>query len=126
MWKITPGDLAAADRHRHRQGAVGQLGVVMLAEGEPEHPAGGPVQDRSRWSLPGPVIADRKLAGADDLCMTAACLGFAAVVYAVPVALTWPHAIPSARMLGALAGPALACTALAFVLYFALIAEVTH
>jgi drug/metabolite transporter (DMT)-like permease len=72
----------------------------------------------------GPVIADRKLAGADGLDVTAACLGLAALVYAAPAALTWPHSVPAADVLGALAGLALICTALAFVLYFRLIAEV--
>jgi len=72
----------------------------------------------------GPVIADRKLAGTDGLAVTAACLGLAALVYATPAALTWPQAVPSARVLVALAGLGLACTAVAFVLYFRLIAEV--
>jgi drug/metabolite transporter (DMT)-like permease len=71
----------------------------------------------------GPVIADRKLNGADSLGATAACLGLAAVVYAPAAALTWPHAQPSARVLAALAGLALVCTALAYILYFKLIAE---
>lgn len=72
----------------------------------------------------GPVIAGKKLAGTDGLGVTAACLGFAAVIYAPAAALTWPHAMPSAQVLGALAGLAVVCTALAFVLYFKLIAEV--
>jgi drug/metabolite transporter (DMT)-like permease len=72
----------------------------------------------------GPVIADRKLAGTDGLAVTAACLGLAALVYATPAALTWPHALPSYRVLAALAGLGLVCTAVAFVLYFRLIAEV--
>jgi hypothetical protein len=42
------GHLAAADRDRHGQGAVGQLRVVPLAQGEPQHPAGGHVQDRDQ------------------------------------------------------------------------------
>jgi hypothetical protein len=37
------GDLAAAHCHRHRQGPVGQLGVVVLAEREPQDPPGGHV-----------------------------------------------------------------------------------
>src|SRR5262249_24739216 len=41
-----------------------------------------------------------------------------------PAALTWPHTLPSAQVLAALAGLALVCTALAFVLYFKLISEV--
>jgi drug/metabolite transporter (DMT)-like permease len=72
----------------------------------------------------GPVIAGRKLAAADDLGVTAACLVLATVVYAPAAALTWPHAVPSVQVLAALAGLAVVCTALAFVLYFRLIAEV--
>jgi drug/metabolite transporter (DMT)-like permease len=71
----------------------------------------------------GPVIADRKLAEVDSLAATAACLTLAAVVYAPAAALTWPHAMPSAQVLAALAGLALVCTALANVLYLQLIAE---
>jgi drug/metabolite transporter (DMT)-like permease len=72
----------------------------------------------------GPVIAERRLAGADGLAVTAACLGLATVLYAPPAALTWPHTLPSAQVLAALAALALVCTALAFVLYFKLISEV--
>jgi len=72
----------------------------------------------------GPAIAAQKLAGADDISVTAAALGLASVVYAVPAALTWPRAVPSLPVLGALAGLAAICTALAFLLYLRLIAEV--
>ena len=46
------------------------------------------------------------------------------MVYAPAAALTWPRSVPSAAVLGSLAGLALVCTALAFVLFFQLIAEV--
>jgi len=72
----------------------------------------------------GPLIASRKLAGLPGLGMTAVCLGFATVLYAPAAALTWPAALPSARVLASLAALALLCTALAFVLFFKLIAEV--
>lgn len=72
----------------------------------------------------GPLIASRKLAGLPGLGMTAACLGFAAVVYAPAAALTWPQTVPPAKVLASLAGLAVICTALAFVLFFQLIAEV--
>jgi drug/metabolite transporter (DMT)-like permease len=45
------------------------------------------------------------------------------VVYAPAAALTWPAKPPSAAVLGSLAGLGLLCTALAFVLFFQLIAE---
>ena len=73
----------------------------------------------------GPLIASRKLADLPGLGVTAVCLlGFAAVVYAPAAALTWPRSVPSAEVLASLAGLALICTALAFVLFFQLIAEV--
>jgi drug/metabolite transporter (DMT)-like permease len=72
----------------------------------------------------GPLIASRKLSAAPPIGMTAVCLGFAAVVYAPAAALTWPGTMPSAKVLGALAGLAVVCTAAAFLFFFALIAEV--
>lgn len=71
-----------------------------------------------------PQIAARKLADVPALPMTAVCLGFAALVYAVPAGLTWPTALPSTEVLAALAGLAIFCTALAFIVFFALIREV--
>jgi drug/metabolite transporter (DMT)-like permease len=71
----------------------------------------------------GPVIAARKLGGADGLSVTVGALGIAAAVYAVPAALTWPSEVPPVRVLAALAALAVLCTALAFLLYLRLIAE---
>jgi drug/metabolite transporter (DMT)-like permease len=72
----------------------------------------------------GPLIAARKLSELPSLGMTAACLAFATVVYAPIAAVTWPHKLPSGTVLASLAGLAVVCTALAFVLFFALIGEV--
>jgi drug/metabolite transporter (DMT)-like permease len=72
----------------------------------------------------GPLIASRKLADLPPLEMTAVCLGFASIVYAPLAALTWPSAMPSGRVLAALAGLAVVCTAAAFPIFFRLIAEV--
>ena len=71
-----------------------------------------------------PLIAARHLADVPSLPMTAACLGFAALVYATPAALHWPSEIPSGRVLVATTLLAVVCTALAFILFFALIREV--
>ena len=70
------------------------------------------------------MIAARYLADVPTLPMTAACLSVAALVYAAPAAATWPDEIPSTRVLLALAGLAVICTALAFIVFFALIREV--
>jgi drug/metabolite transporter (DMT)-like permease len=72
----------------------------------------------------GPLIASRKLSDLPPLGMTAACLALAAVVYAPAAALTWPGSVPSWRVLAALAGLAVVCTAAAFPLFFLLITEV--
>ena len=71
-----------------------------------------------------PLIAARHLGDVPALPMTAVCLGFAALVYAGPAAATWPSEMPSAHVLLALAGLAVICTALAFLVFFALIREV--
>lgn len=71
-----------------------------------------------------PLVAARHLSDVPALPLTAACLGAAALIYALPAALTWPDAIPPARILAALAGLAVLCTAIAFILFFALIREV--
>jgi drug/metabolite transporter (DMT)-like permease len=71
-----------------------------------------------------PLVADRYLADVPTLQLTAACLGVAALVYAAPAAATWPGEIPSTRVLLAVAGLAVVCTALAFLVFFALIREV--
>jgi drug/metabolite transporter (DMT)-like permease len=72
----------------------------------------------------GPLIADRKLTGLPGQAVTAVCLGLAAVVYAPAAAVTWPSALPRASVLAALATLGVLCTAVAFLLFFKLIAEV--
>jgi drug/metabolite transporter (DMT)-like permease len=71
-----------------------------------------------------PLIAARYLADVPALPMTALCLAFAAMIYAAPAAATWPAEMPAPRVLIALAGLAVICTALAFIVFFALIREV--
>jgi drug/metabolite transporter (DMT)-like permease len=71
----------------------------------------------------GPLIANRKLTDVPPVVMTAACLALASVVYAPLAALSWPSAIPPAKVLLALAGLAVICTAAAFLIFFRLIAE---
>lgn len=71
-----------------------------------------------------PLIAARHLTEVPSLPLTASCLAFAALVYAVPAALQWPTTVPSTRVLIATALLAVVCTALAFIVFFALIREV--
>ena len=106
--------------------AIGMSGVAVLA---------GPQLGGTTWPIIevllvatcyaiAPLIAARYLADVPALPMTAVCLGFAAVVYAGPAAVTWPSEMPSTRVLLALVGLAVICTAAAFVVFFALIREV--
>jgi drug/metabolite transporter (DMT)-like permease len=106
---------------------IGLAGVAVLAG---PHLVGG-----SAWPIIevlmvatcyaiAPLIAARHLRDVPALPMTAMCLGFGALVYAAPAAATWPTEMPSLRVLSALAGLAIICTALAFIVFFALIREV--
>jgi drug/metabolite transporter (DMT)-like permease len=107
--------------------ALGFGGVVVLAG-----PGSG---DAGAWAVAevlltalgyalGPIIANRWLSAAPGLAVAAASLALAAVLYAPAAIVTWPAHLPSAKVLGSLAGLGLICTATAFVLFFALIAEV--
>jgi drug/metabolite transporter (DMT)-like permease len=106
---------------------VGFAGVAVLAG--PELTGG------SAWSVAevllvstcyaiAPLIAARYLSDVPALPLAAACLGVAAVIYTLPAAATWPTEMPSTRALLAIAALALICTALAFLVFFALIREV--
>jgi drug/metabolite transporter (DMT)-like permease len=107
--------------------AVGLVGVAVLA--------GPALTGGSAWPVTevllvatcyaiAPLVAARYLGDVPTLPLTAACLGVAALVYAVPAAVTWPEQLPSTRVLLALVGLAVICTALAFIVFFALIREV--
>lgn len=72
----------------------------------------------------GPLILARFLGGSSGLGVVASSLGLCALVYA-PFALTrLPAATPPARVLAAVVVLGVICTALAFMLFFHLIAEV--
>jgi drug/metabolite transporter (DMT)-like permease len=106
--------------------AIGLGGVALLAgRARPgRRAAGREVLLTALGYAIGPLIANRKLADLPPVAVNAACLGAAAVVYAPFAALTWPRAMPSVQVLGALAGLGVICTAAAFLVFFRLIAEV--
>jgi drug/metabolite transporter (DMT)-like permease len=107
--------------------AVGLAGVAVLAGPEITGGSAWPVVEvllvATCYAI-APLVVARHLADVPALPMTAACLGVAAVVYAGPAAATWPTAMPSTRVLLALGTLAVVCTALAFIVFFALIREV--
>lgn len=107
--------------------AVGLAGVAVLAGPEMTGGSAWPVSEVLLVALCyaiAPLIAARYLADVPTLPMTAACLSVAAAVYVGPAAATWPTATPSTRVLVALATLAVICTAVAFIVFFALIREV--
>jgi drug/metabolite transporter (DMT)-like permease len=72
----------------------------------------------------GPIILSRRLSELPALDVVAASLVLSAIVYA-PLALwRWPSSFPSGRVLLSVVGLAVVCTAIAFLVFFALIAEV--
>jgi drug/metabolite transporter (DMT)-like permease len=72
----------------------------------------------------GPTIVARKLSNLPSLGVVAASLAITAVVYA-PLAITQlPPSLPSSSVMFAVAVLGIVCTALAFLVFFALIAEV--
>ena len=70
------------------------------------------------------MIIERKLARLPSLGVVAASLGVTAVAYAPFGLAQLPATLPSASVLLAVAVLGVVCTALAFVLFFALVAEV--
>jgi drug/metabolite transporter (DMT)-like permease len=72
----------------------------------------------------GPIILSRRLAGLPALDVVAASLVLTAIVYAPLAASRWPSSLPSGRVLLSVVGLAVLCTAIAFLIFFALIAEV--
>jgi drug/metabolite transporter (DMT)-like permease len=72
----------------------------------------------------GPLIISRRLSDLPALGVIAASLLLAAIGYAPAAVTQLPHAWPSGEVIAAVATLGLVCTALAFLLFFALIAEV--
>ena len=93
---------------------VGQVDVVALVE----------VGAVAVGYAIGPIVLSRNLEGTPALGVVAASLGITAIVYAPFAAARWPSAMPSAHVVESVLGLAVVCTALAFLVFFALIAEV--
>jgi drug/metabolite transporter (DMT)-like permease len=72
----------------------------------------------------GPAIVSRYLNGVPSMTVNGVSLAACALVYAPIAASQWPHALPGADVLVSVGVLGLVCTALAFLLFFALIREV--
>ncbi len=71
----------------------------------------------------GPVVLQRYLAGVPALGVLAVALGVTALAYVPIAAFSLPGEMPSAEVVGSVVALAVVCTAIAFLLFFALIAE---
>lgn len=72
----------------------------------------------------GPAILQRWLAELPALGVIAASLAVTAVVYLPIAAFSFPQEMPSAKVIWSVLGLAVICTAIGFLLFFALIAEI--
>lgn len=72
----------------------------------------------------GPVILQRWLSEPPALGVIGVSLGLTALVYVPIAAFSLPHETPSSKALGSVVALAVICTALAFLVFFALIAEI--
>ena len=93
---------------------VGQVGALAVAE----------VGGVAVCYAIGPIILSRRLNDVPALGVVAGSLLLAAVLYAPFAAFRWPTEMPSAHVVESVIGLAVICTALAFLVFFALIAEV--
>ncbi len=107
--------------------AVGLAGVAMLV--------GFELDAGDRWSVAellvvvagyatAPFVVARKLQGVPAVGLIAVALSGAAAVSLVAAAFDPPSGVPSAGAIGAIVVLATVCTAVAFLLFFALIAEI--
>lgn len=108
---------------------VGLLGVISLLGIDLDLEGAGP------WPVievllvavcyaVGPFVLARRLPGLPGIGVSALSLSIAAVIYLVPMLLSLPATAPPAEAVWSVVGLGLVCTALAFVLFYDLIAEI--
>jgi len=120
----------AADRLQPRQvgglvlGFAGVAALVGLDVSGGDLGAGGEMAIVAVCYAVGPMIIARRLREVPALGVVAASLALAGAGYAPAGVLQLPAAMPSGHVIAAVALLAVVCTALAFVVFFALIAEV--
>ena len=130
--------IALATRRSEHLGARGALGLgvglagVALLVGFESGATGGGGEARAVAELAivvvcyaiGPVIMARHLADAPATGVIALSMLTASLIYAVPGVAYAPTAWPSAEVTASVIGLGVICTAVAFMLFFALVAEV--
>lgn len=120
------GDDDRLDRRRLLGLLVGLVGVAALLGLDVRGDVGAAVE--IGFVVVGygsaPVLASRRLSDVPGLALTVAALSMTALVYAPVAAVNLPAHLPSAKVTAAVLTLAVACTALAFLVFFALIGEV--
>jgi drug/metabolite transporter (DMT)-like permease len=105
-------------------GLAGVAALVGLDVGEVDAVALAEIACVAVCYAVGPIVLSRHLSRVPALGVVAASLLVTALVYAPLAAVRRPEEMPSAHVVESVLGLALVCTALAFLLFFALIAEV--
>ena len=72
----------------------------------------------------GPAILARYLSGLPSVGVIAVALTACAILYAPFALLQWPHSVPSVSVIASVLVLAVVCSALGFLLFFALVAEI--
>jgi drug/metabolite transporter (DMT)-like permease len=72
----------------------------------------------------GPAIISRYLSGLPSVGVIAISLTACTIAYAPLAALQWPHSVPPVSVIASVLVLAVICTALGFLLFFALVAEI--
>ena len=104
-------------------GVGGIAALVGLQLGHIDVLAVGEVLVTAAGYAIGPVILTRRLADLPAVSVVASSLALSSLAWAPAAALTWPSSV-SAKAVASVVALALVCTALAFLVFFALIGEV--
>ena len=124
---------ASTGAREHLSGAraagllLGVLGVAAIVGVNADGASAAPLVEVGLVAVcyaVGPLILQRYLAHLPAMGVIAASLALTAMLYVPIAAFSIPSEVPSASVVGAVVGLAVVCTALAFVVFFALIGEI--
>ena len=104
-------------------GACGVAALVGLQIGHIDLLAVGAVLLTALGYAAGPLVLSRRLADLPAVTVVGASLAISALAWAPAAAVSWPTSV-SAKAAAAVVALALVCTAIAFLVFFALIAEI--
>jgi drug/metabolite transporter (DMT)-like permease len=125
MWRL--GDKSAVSGTRLLGLFIGMAGVAAIVGfnvGEVSVLRMGEVILVAIGYAIAPIIADRKLTEVPTMAVISISLTAVALLYAPIAAFSHPHSMPKANAIASVVALGLVCTAAAFLLFFALIAEV--